>query len=81
MKPDCRPCGVGIECPERNTTRRDLTLLPGFWRTDADSLDIRRCPDASVNCSDSVCEDSASGCRGRSDPSAYCADGLTGPFW
>ena len=80
VEPHCRRCGVGVACPMRGTMRSDLTVLPGYWRH-ADSLDIRRCPDASANCSsEAVCEHSTSGCRGGSDTRAYCAEGLTGPF-
>ena len=37
----------------------------GYYRIHNQSLDVRRCPDASINCSDSPeCPESTSGCRG-----------------
>ena len=82
-EPTCAPCFVGINCPNKNTTRINLPLTLGYWRISATSLDVRRCPDAAANCSrtgDAICEHSSSGCRGGADPSDSCAAGLTGPF-
>jgi hypothetical protein len=81
--PFATSCGVGMRCSRPGTTRRNIELEPGYWRMSADALDIRRCPDASVNCSSSgnaTCAHSTSGCRGGTNQSTYCAATLTGPF-
>ena len=43
----CRPCPIGSKCKESGSTLALLPLVPGYWRTDNDSSDLRRCPDAS----------------------------------
>jgi hypothetical protein len=81
--PDCEPCLVGTTCHAPSATRQSLTLQIGYWRLSADSLDVRRCPDAADGCSSTgrgVCDTSTSSCRGGSNGSAYCAPSLTGPF-
>eukprot|EP00964_Phaeocystis_antarctica_P012165 scaffold6710_cov66-Phaeocystis_antarctica.AAC.3 len=43
----CEPCPIGSECKESGSTLALLPLLPGYWRTNDTSSDLRRCPDAS----------------------------------
>ena len=43
----CQPCPIGSECKESGSTLALLPLRPGYWRTNKDSSDLRRCPDAS----------------------------------
>ena len=43
----CEPCPIGSECKGSGSTLALLPLLPGYWRTDDGSPDLRRCPDAS----------------------------------
>jgi hypothetical protein len=46
-KVDCKPCPIGSECKDPGYTLAQLPLRPGYWRTNSDSSDLRRCPDAS----------------------------------
>ena len=78
--PTCEPCRVGTLCPDLGTTRTNLRIDVGHWRLSAESLDVRRCPDAAIGCRASVCNETRSGCRGSDDTDALCAPGLTGPF-
>jgi hypothetical protein len=76
----CSPCPIGTDCSGRATIDR-LPLIPGYYRLDNTTIDVRTCPDAHTNCSDnfgsSACE-SSSGCQGGvGDP---CAANLTGLF-
>ena len=43
----CEPCPVGSDCKGSGEIVALLPLLPGYWRTDNGSSDLRRCPDAS----------------------------------
>ena len=43
----CEPCPIGSSCNGPGNTLARLPLLPGYWRTNNDSVDLRRCPDAS----------------------------------
>ena len=43
----CVPCPIGSECKGSGGTLALLPLVPGYWRTDNGSPDLRRCPDAS----------------------------------
>ena len=43
----CKPCPLGSKCKESGSTLALLPLRPGYWRTNDDSSDLRRCPDAS----------------------------------
>ena len=43
----CEPCPIGSECRQPGNTLARLPLQPGFWRTNDNSADLRRCPDAS----------------------------------
>jgi len=78
---DCKPCGTGMNCSfsSLGTTLETLPISRGYWRPSTSSIDIRRCPDASANCTDR-CNMTTSGCRGGPDESLYCAPGLHGPF-
>ena len=52
---------------------------PAAWFSP--SIDVRRCPDAAVNCSNApVCPHTTSGCRGGGDSDALCREGLGGIF-
>ena len=44
---ECRRCPVGSDCKGSGETLALLPLLPGYWRTNNYSSDLRRCPDAS----------------------------------
>jgi len=46
-KVSCEPCPIGSECKESGSTLALLPLVPGYWRTNDNSSDLRRCPDAS----------------------------------
>ena len=63
---DCQTCPSGSDCS--TAAGFTLTTLPikrGYYRLHPGSIDVRRCPDASTNCSDlPECEESTSGCRG-----------------
>jgi hypothetical protein len=77
----CTVCPVGITDCDRGSTLEALPLRKGYYRLDANSLDVRVCPDAQVNCSTTfgtaACE-SASACQGGAgDP---CANNLTGVY-
>eukprot|EP00964_Phaeocystis_antarctica_P026283 scaffold14804_cov74-Phaeocystis_antarctica.AAC.1 len=43
----CEPCPIGSECKGSGGTLDLLPLVPGYWRTNDNSSDLRRCPDAS----------------------------------
>ena len=43
----CKPCPIGSECKGSGYTLALLPLVPGYWRTNDNSSDLRRCPDAS----------------------------------
>jgi len=43
----CKPCPIGSACKESGHTLALLPLRPGYWRTNNNSSDLRRCPDAS----------------------------------
>jgi len=60
---ECLPCPFGSACEMSGYTLARLPLLPGFWRTNDNSADLRRCPDASspdtsacVNMNSSLCK-------------------------
>ena len=60
---ECRRCPFGSECKQPGSTLARLPLLPGFWRTNNGSANLRRCPDASspdtsacVNMNDVLCK-------------------------
>ena len=45
--PPQEPCPFGSECKKSGYTLNQLPLRPGYWRTNDNSSDLRRCPDAS----------------------------------
>ena len=45
---ECRRCPFGSACEGTGNTLDRLPLQPGFWRTNGNSSDLRRCPDAST---------------------------------
>ncbi len=63
---NCTACPYGTDC--RWSSGATLTTLPvkrGYYRLHTDSVDVRRCPDAAVNCvKASECQESNSGCSG-----------------
>ena len=64
----------------RNHARHLSANLSGFMRA---SIDVRRCPDASTNCSGlPACRQTTSGCRGGHDSEhdQLCHPGLSGVF-
>ena len=77
----CSLCPLGADCTldedERGLTIAGLPVARGFFRTSFASADIRRCPDASANCSASSCLESTTGCLGTPTP---CRAGLTGIY-
>lgn len=75
--PDCRTCPVGSSCDAGAATLSRLNVSVGFWRSSAESLDVRRCPD--VFASDGG-RASTSGCVGGQDSNTSCAEGLMGVF-
>ena len=64
--PVCLECPSGSDC--RHAAGNTLATLPirrGYYRLSHRSIDVRRCPDASSNCGESIeCPESNSGCRG-----------------
>ena len=42
----CKPCPIGSKCNASGSTLALLPLRPGYWRTNNDSSDLKRCPDA-----------------------------------
>ena len=67
----CDLCLFGTACPDKGTTVQTMVITPGYYRLSSSSLDVRRCPDASVNCSDApVCPESTSGCSGTASGTA-----------
>ena len=42
----CRVCPSGTDCTAAGTTLQTLPIARGFYRTSADSVDLRRCPGA-----------------------------------
>eukprot|EP00964_Phaeocystis_antarctica_P009190 scaffold4984_cov63-Phaeocystis_antarctica.AAC.5 len=46
-KVSCKPCPIGSKCTQSGSSLALLPLVPGYWRTDNGSSDLRRCPDAS----------------------------------
>ena len=77
----CCSCPVsGTRCTNGSINLVDLPIAPGYFRPSDGSVDVRRCPDAAVNCSGrSECAWSTSGCQGGRDGN-LCREGLTGAF-
>ena len=63
---NCTLCPSGSDCHNAaGFTTATLPIKRGYYRLHNRSVDVRRCPDAAVNCSDSPeCPESTSGCRG-----------------
>ena len=53
----CVDCMGGVDCSEPGGVVANLKIRPGYWRPSNASLDVRRCPDATIEC-----DTSASGC-------------------
>jgi len=79
---DCRVCPVGTGCAQGSTIEA-LPLLRGYYRVGDDNIDVRKCPDADVNCSTTFgtasCV-SSSGCVGGTNARNLCGPGLNGTF-
>ena len=79
---ECVTCPVGTDCEAIGATLEALPLIPGYFRLDNTTNDVRECPDARKNCSTSFgtseCT-SASGCQGGASGNG-CAPGLTGTY-
>ena len=66
--------------------RQSLDIERGYWRPSIESLEVRRCPDAAVGCTDAFqCNASHSGCRGigagnESVGPLGCHPTLDGPY-
>ena len=74
---ECLACPVGSDCSDSGYTLSTMPVLVGYFRPSSESIDIRRCVDASENCNGrDACSDSSSGCRGN--VSAPCAPTLDG---
>ena len=67
---DCKPCPIGSACKGSGSTLALLPLLPGYWRTNDNSSDLRRCPDAS--------SPNTTACANKQG--ALCKPGTTGPY-
>ena len=75
----CAACPVGTSC-SGGATLATMQLKVGYYRQSNRTLDVRRCPDAGVNCAGlSRCVQSSSGCVGG-NASSPCAATLKGPF-
>jgi hypothetical protein len=62
---ECRRCPSGCDCATVGATLASLPVKRGYYRINATSIDVRRCPDAAVNCRHlHECPESMSGCRG-----------------
>ena len=57
-----------------------LPVKRGYYRRLNSTVDVRRCPDAAVGCSDGDCLEGSSGCIGGNDIDHACLPGLTGVF-
>ena len=79
----CEVCPFGTSC-EKGAKLDTLPVNTSFYRLSNASSDVRKCPDADANCSEtfgtSACR-STSGCRGGEGiGDALCAPGLSGIF-
>ena len=62
----CKVCPSGTHCAAAGTTLWTLPVARGFYRTSADSIDLRRCPDGAQ---------STSGCRGTAQANSTTNNG------
>ena len=62
----CQLCPSGSNCSAAGTTVATIPVKRGYYRRSTATLDVRRCPDAAMNCTGDapVCAESTSGCRG-----------------
>ena len=77
--PTCSPCvtffnspnnEVGYDCGNEGTTLQTVSIIPGFWRSSSESIDIFKCG-------------SGSSCNGGdviSSTDPYCKEGSRGPY-
>ena len=92
---DCEACPSGSDCSAVGNTLVTLPVKRGYYRIDDTDDDVRRCPDAAINCTAaSECAESTSGCHGTVEPrrsspasgffsantSLNCYEDLTGVF-
>ena len=75
---DCLPCPVGSDCSSPGYALSSIPIRVGYFRPSDESIDIRRCLDASENCGGrDECPESSSGCRGNaSEPCERTLDGI-----
>ena len=73
---------VGTNCSGAATLDL-LPIQPGYWRLDATTTDVRKCPDAEANCSTNFGQSgcvSTSACIGGTDVDALCEPSLGETF-
>ncbi|KAL3926830.1 MAG: hypothetical protein SGPRY_003115 [Prymnesium sp.] len=76
----CGVCPSGTDCSSAGFTLETLPVRPGYYRLNPQSVDVRRCPDAAINCSNDLqCETTTSGCAGGESRTG-CHEGLEGAF-
>ena len=71
---ECVLCPVGTNCSGGATMDR-LPIQPGYWRLEANTDDVQKCPDADANCSTNFGTPSCmstSACVGGTDVDALC---------
>ena len=75
---DCLPCPVGSDCSGPGYALSSIPIRVGYFRPSNESIDIRRCLDASENCGGrDECPESSSGCRGNaSEPCERTLNGI-----
>ena len=66
---ECFACGKGLACPTAGLSFGDVHLLPGYWRADSASIDVRHCRFGKVSCPGNL-----------GNGAAYCAPSYTGPL-
>lgn len=80
---ECALCPLGTACNGVGATLDSLPIRPGFFRLGNESIDVLKCPDASLGCNDApVCDNTTSGCLGglNSEDSGLCRGNLSGVF-
>ncbi|KAL3926142.1 MAG: hypothetical protein SGPRY_003439, partial [Prymnesium sp.] len=80
----CAVCPSGTDCDVPGFTLETLPVRRGYFRLSGKSIDVRRCPDALANCTDSSeCPETTSGCAGTlrlNSSTRGCHDGLEGTY-
>jgi hypothetical protein len=75
---------TGIDCDKNGMTLESLSLMPGFWRTSFESLDIRHCGNVEACIGTEAAESNrdlnVSFAYSRSEADFYCAEGYVGPY-